>query len=87
MAIDNSWLKTAKVGDLVTSTFREDESGVVRKITAILKSAHFGSGYGVVADGGEPCPCCGRQAKPAESTVNYYLDGAHFQPVTSTSNA
>jgi hypothetical protein len=49
-----------KVGDVVVTDYRRDESGVKRKITGIMKSPVAESGFLASADGGEPCPHCGR---------------------------
>lgn len=49
-----------KVGDKITTDFHYGEEGVVRTITEIYDNVQTGSRRGIVADAGEPCPCCGR---------------------------
>lgn len=71
----HAWLRTAKIGDLVTTDF---SAGPVRKITSIYDGANTDSGYLVSADGGEPCACCGRDWMPI-----YPIDGGWFRPVKS----
>ena len=65
---------TLKVGDLVTSDYHHQEKTVVRKITKIKPDKQYGSGYYASADGGEPCPHCGR---PFGTEINY-VDSAWF---------
>lgn len=48
------------VGDKVTTTYFEDESRIVRTVTMVSADDSFETGYGVLADQGDPCPCCGR---------------------------
>jgi len=68
-----------KVGDLVTTDFDIDHKTLVRKITRIEKNEEYGSGYKIWADGGCPCPCCGRTfAEPING-----VDGAWFVPKPS----
>jgi hypothetical protein len=49
-----------KIGDKVTTSFLEHEEGLVRTVIGISQSSTSESGWAIVADGGEPCPCCGR---------------------------
>jgi hypothetical protein len=53
--------KPFKIGDRVTTDFYQDERDVVRRVTSVLRSAEFGSGWEVSADGGEVCSACGRR--------------------------
>lgn len=50
-----------KVGDKVTTDFYTDEADVVRTVMSVRRYANCTSGFLVVADGGEPCVCCGHR--------------------------
>jgi hypothetical protein len=51
----------SKIGDEVTSHFRDNEKEVIRKITHIRKDKGFEGGYEVSADGGKICSECKRR--------------------------
>ena len=72
-----SKLINLSVGDSVTTTFYEDEKGVVRKITSVEKDFLCGSGYRASADEGVMCKCCGNLPAVAVEGV----DAAWFKPV------
>ena len=52
-----------KVGDLVQTNIHSESADVVRKVLKCVRS-NCATGWLVVADGGEPCPHCGRRATP-----------------------
>jgi hypothetical protein len=66
------------VGDKVTSRFHKEQSSLVRTITHIEAHPGYGSGACASADGGEPCPTCGRDETPILS-----VDASWFIPVFS----
>lgn len=68
-----------RLGDLVTSTWHPSEVLLVRRITYIkgpLPETRVEGGWVLGADGGEPCPSCGRRGTPTPP-----LCLAHFQKV------
>lgn len=72
--------KWMKVGARVIARYKETEwddraPGCVRRITCV-ESGRSESGWWAAADGGDPCPECGRT--PGVPTP--MLDGAWFQP-------
>ena len=69
------------VGDKVTSSFNGgDDAGVIRKIHTIKKDPSCGSGARATADGGEPCPHCGRTCR---SIID--VDASWFKPIDTGS--
>ncbi len=61
-------IEKIKIGDLVTTDHVDVEGNVVRRITGIVKNEKYGSGYGISADGGEPCKTCGKlEGTPIDS--------------------
>lgn len=66
-----------KIGDAVTTSYHFNDD-IVRLITRIEKDKSFGSGWLASADGGEPCPTCGRlHASPI-----FGIDSAWFKKVS-----
>lgn len=65
-------------GDRVVTKFYRDESDIIRRVESCVQDRACGSGWRVVADAGEPCPCCGRRAGRPVCSV----DSAWFEKVT-----
>ena len=66
------------VGDLVTTAYYRDEATVVRRVVDVRQDDNkFGSGWGIAADAGDPCPACGR---PYGQAI-HLVDAAHFKKV------
>ena len=59
-----------RVGDRVTTEYRREDKNVVRMVTSVEKFARCTSGWLVAADGGEPCPSCGRPPVPPVPSVD-----------------
>jgi hypothetical protein len=66
-----------KIGDKVKTEYFYEERDIVRTLTSITANHRYGSGYVASADGGEPCPCCGR----SPGTPLLGVDSTHFRKV------
>ena len=76
---DSKTIKKLKVGDKVMSDYDMDHADTVRTITEVEHNADTGSTVRIWANGGDPCPCCGRE--PAKSING--VDGAWFIPAVT----
>lgn len=76
MRLNRTSLAQLKVGDLVTTDYDSEHRKLIRRIIGIIKDDSCGSGFRIMADGGEICPHCGRQEKSTPP-----VDGAWFVPV------
>jgi hypothetical protein len=77
-----------KVGDKVTSKYYDsgdppDESDFVRTVVGVAPGDQYMSGWGIHADGGNPCPTCGhlmgRHVPPQWGEAERYADTSWFK--------
>lgn len=71
-----------EVGDFVKTDFNENETDVVRTVVYVHKSIDSASGWLVVANGGEPCKCCGKKpGNPINGHSGHGVDSSWFKKV------
>lgn len=72
-----SEIQPFKVGDKVTTSFHIDDVTCIRTVIEVVQS-NSQSGWGVRADGGQPCPCCGRQGRMVQNYRGEPIDSKWF---------
>jgi hypothetical protein len=73
MGKENIMPQPFSVGDKVTSDFFAGESDIVRTVIEVNAVGTSSTGWLIMADGGDPCPCCRR--RPGKMIHGYTIQG------------
>ena len=63
-------------GEIVLTRYYRGEEYITRTVTSVKRDKRFSSGWGVKADGGEKCACCG---KPVGTPILGEIDSGNFR--------